>query len=200
MQSMQHHGQMVQCNAGSTHHGRIVHLARQQACSIARQQQQQQGPDISCLHPLLQRQWDHAKNCYLGSIVIKPYSGKKVWWKCAECPDGHQHEWAAMVTTRSVRAKHTCGNGCPFCAGMDVCSHNSLAVNDPAVAAEWSDSNPDKPEHYTVSSHAKTLWRCDSCGSEWSASIISRTNQHSGCPHCFHQKQKNRRQQQPPVM
>ena len=126
--------------AGSKGCQRVPRLATLRACSTAQQQQQQQqGPDISRLHPLLRRQWDHPKNLHLGNIVITPGMQKKVWLKCDGCPAGHAHSWQAMVGNRTTKLRVTSGNGCPFCNGKAVCAHNSLAVNDPVVAAQWSD-------------------------------------------------------------
>ena len=65
----------------------------------------------------------HDRNKHLGSIVVKPQSGRKVWWSCPDCPDGHSHIWEATVANR------TTGSGCPFCSGAKVCKHNSLATN-----------------------------------------------------------------------
>ena len=184
-------------NAGSRSHPRIAQLARQHTCLTA--QQQQQGPDISRLHPLLQRQWDHAKNLHLGNIVITPGMRQKCCWKCDECPAGHPHDWQAMVHSRTTGTRNTKSSGCPFCSGKAACAHNSLAVMSPVVAAEWSDKNPDRPEEYTAGSGAKKVWHCAACGHDWTAIIKSRTKAQRGCPHCFHQKPKGKKQQQPPV-
>ena len=173
--------------AGASSVKPAVQVARQCTCSTV---QQLQGPDLSSLHPLMQQQWDHAKNLPLGNIVITPGSGKKVWWKCDKCPAGHSHQWAASPNSRTTGLRSTSGAGCPFCSGHSVCPHNSLAVNERVVAAQWSDKNPDQPEAYTVSSGAKKVWRCHRCGNEWIAAIFSRTNSKSGCPCCFHQKQR----------
>ena len=165
-------------------------------------QQQQQGPVISSLHPWLQRQWDHAKNLHLGNIVVKPFSNMKVWWKCEECPGGHPHSWQATVNSRTTRTRRPSISGCPYCAGQAVCPHNSLAVNDFVVAAQWSPANSDKPEDYTVGSKANKVWRCDGCGKEWTASITNRTKatHPTGCPHCAKQRKKAKRQRRPPVI
>ena len=65
------------------------------------------GPDISQLRPDLQAQWMHDKNNHFGSIVVTPYTDRKVWWSCPSCPDGHAHIWEATVAHRSQ------GTGCP---------------------------------------------------------------------------------------
>ena len=89
------------------------------------------GPDISWLDPVLQKQWDHAANQCLGDVIIKPYSNRKVWWQCDQCPDGHPHSWFAVVSNRSN------GAGCPQCSGRLVCKHNSLRTKAP-LGWSWS--------------------------------------------------------------
>ena len=164
---------------------------RRSSCSTRRYalplQQQQSGPDISQLHPELQSQWDHGKNAHLGSIVIKPQSNRKVHWTCRECPDGHEHRWEAVVCSR------TCGRGCPFCSGRQVCPHNSLPSTAPQAAMEWDTAkNPGSPDDYTASSNYRAHWLCDKCGHGWQASINNRVRKRTGCPHCA-MRQRGRR-------
>ena len=141
---------------------------------------QQKGPDISQLDLALQKQWDRAKNAYLGNIVITPHSAKKVWWICDQCPDGHLHSWSAMVCNR------TNGNGCPQCSGRKVCKHNSLATKAPAVAAQWDyEENDGYPDSVVAQSHRVVSWLCDACGHKWSATLNSRVSKKKqGCPGC----------------
>ena len=155
---------------------------------------EQQGPDISRLPPLLQQQRDHPKNAHLGSICISTGSNISVWWTCDKCPLGLLHEWLTEVGQRTSRA----AAGCPYCAGKSTCAHNSLAAQEPTIAAQWSSRNIDRPENYTGGSNIKKLWHCEQCGHEWSAAISSRTKQHSGCPKCANIKRRTR-QRQPPV-
>ena len=154
---------------------------------------QQQGPDTSLLQTHLQQQWDHAKNAYLGDIIIRPGSKRKVWWACSQCPDGHPHKWEASILNRSR------GTGCPFCAGRAVCPHNSLATHAPAVAAVWSCKNEGTPSDYTVSSHVSVAWQCQH-GHEWTAKINSRTAYGSGCPECFWERRRHGIQQRHPFL
>ena len=123
---------------------------------------QQTGPTISRIDPALQQQWDHAANAHLGTLDIKPYSNRKVWWTCDQCPDGHLHSWEASVSSR------TRGRGCPQCCGRKVCKHNSLATKAPQVAAQWdSETNDGTPEDLTAQSHQLVGWLCDVCGNDW---------------------------------
>ena len=73
-------------------------------------QPQPQQLDLSLLNPALHVQWHPVMNTHLTGVVIKPFSNRKVWWMCDQCPDGHPDEWEARVNDRSQ------GRGCPFCA------------------------------------------------------------------------------------
>ena len=156
-------------------------------------QAERQGPDISCLSPLLQSQWDRLKNAHLGNVLITPHSGRKVWWVCDQCPDGHAHEWEASVANRAN------GTSCPYCASRSVCQHNSLPTHAPAVAAQWSSQNQLSPDRFTVNSHKSAVWHCH-CGHDWTAAISSRTYGETGCPECHRVKQAGRTQQRHPVL
>ena len=147
--------------------------------------EQSGGADISRFSPLMQRQWHPTKNAHLSSAVMKPYSHRKVWWMCTECPGGHPHEWETTVGNRSN------GTGCPFCANKAVCQHNSLATKFPAVAAQLSDKNPGTAHDYMARSNQIVIWQCE-LGHEWDAAIDSRTRKGnpSGCPVCAVERSK----------
>ena len=161
--------------------GMISRARSGQACRVhCCKSDQMASPDISLLSPLLQRQFHPVKNVHLGGTVVKPHCNTKRWWQCDQCPDGHPHEWEARVCDR------TRGRACPYCGGNDVCQHNSLAIKDRTVAAQFSNKNPGTARDYTVSSHKVVVWNCQH-GHEWKASISSRTSRTSkkGCPDCF---------------
>jgi len=148
------------------------------------QQQSQQpdeiGPNISLLPQELQGQWHEQLNGHLGSIVIKPYSNRKVWWSCDQCPDNLPHVWAATVNSRSY------GRGCPFCSGTAICQHNTLARKAPKVALLWNakKNHPLSPDQVTVSSGIRAHWKCSDCLHEWQAPVVLKARSNSGCPKC----------------
>ena len=144
------------------------------------QHEQEGGPNISRLDPALQQQWDPAANAHLGNIDIKPYSSRKVWWTCGQCPDGLLHKSEATIYNR------TKGNSCPQCSGRKVCKHNSLATKAPLVAAQWDyEANDGTPGQVVAQSHKVVGWLCDACGNKWSAAIDSRVGKmKAGCPNC----------------
>ncbi len=137
-------------------------------------------PDISRLAEDLQGQWHEQLNRHLGHILIKPYSNRKVWWSCDQCPEGLPHIWEAHVHNR------TQGSGCPFCSGVAVCQHNTLARKAPEVALFWDakKNHPMSPDQVTVSSGMRAHWKCNACLHEWQAPVMMKVHGKTGCPKC----------------
>jgi len=130
---------------------------------------------LETLNPNLAEQWHPEKNILLTPKDVTVNSSKKVWWKCR-----NGHEWEA-----SVRNRNSNGNGCPYCSNQKIEEFNSLASFRPDIAAEW---HPTKnydllPSKVSKGTGRKVWWKCGR-GHEWKASINSRTNTGSGCPHC----------------
>ena len=174
-------------------HDQYKALARRSCTTASTGQAEKQGPDITHLSPLLQSQWDHLKNAHFGDVLITPRNGRKVWWICDQCPDGHAHEWEATVANR------TAGSGCPYCASKRVCQHNSLPTNAPAIAAQWSSKNQLNSDKFMVSSNKPAIWQCH-CEHQWTATIESRTLGKAGCPECHRVKQTGRTPKRHPVL
>ena len=150
--------------------------------SIAGISEEQAGPNISRLAPHLQEEWEHAANAHLGSRLITPQSGRKVWWSSGVCKAGQPHRWQAQICNR------TKGSGCPHEAGRAVCPCNSLAHNHPEVAAEWDWNANGERTPETVTAHSQAAWRCGLCLHSWTARILLRTRLlGSGCPQCAHE-------------
>jgi len=128
----------------------------------------------------LQGQWHKTMNRNIGHILIKPYSNRKIWWSCDQCPQGFPHVWEAFLNSRSQ------GNGCPFCSGQAICQHNTLAQKAPEVALLWDveKNHPVSPDQVTASSNMKAHWKCSACLHEWQASICDKARDKSGCPQC----------------
>ena len=137
-------------------------------------------PDISLLAEELQGQWHKQLNRHLGHILIKPYSNRKVWWSCDQCPDSLPHIWEATVH------KRMCGSGCPFCSGRAVCQHNTLARKAPEIALFWDAKKnyPLSPDQLTVSSGMRAHWKCSTCLHEWQAAVFNKVCGRTGCPRC----------------
>lgn len=135
--------------------------------------------DLQTLHPEIAAEWDYDNNGDLLPTLVRPKSGKKVWWKC---PLGHQYN--ARVCNRVN------GKGCPYCAGRKVLDgFNDLQTVDPDLAAEWNYQRNGAllPSMFTKGSHQKVWWRCKECGHEWEAAINNRYKGR-GCPVCANKK------------
>ena len=79
------------------------------------------------INPELANQWHPTKNGVLTSSEVSSNSSKKVWWKC---PEGDDHEWEAVVYSR------TAGKGCPICAGKKIVFSNNVKTLYPQLANE----------------------------------------------------------------
>lgn len=130
---------------------------------------------LSERHPELIGEWSE-RNQPLTVDDVSYGSNKLYWWK-GTCG----HEWQASAKSRSS------GENCPICSGARVVEGiNDLATLRPDIVAEWSSkNNPLKPFTVSIGSHKKVIWQ-GKCGHEWSATIKSRTVNHSGCPYCSH--------------
>lgn len=54
--------------------------------------------------------------------------------------------------------------------------------------AEWSENNDVDPSEVSVGSRKPTLWKCQTCGGEWSALTYNRAKKGTGCPYCTGKK------------
>jgi hypothetical protein len=100
---------------------------------------------------------------------------KKNWWQ-GSC--GHDYECSISERRR--------GTGCGYCAGKKVLiGFNDLASQSPAVAAEWHPTKNGSllPTQVLYKSSKKYWWLCDTCGHDWEAKALHRSNG-SGCPAC----------------
>jgi DNA-directed RNA polymerase subunit RPC12/RpoP len=132
--------------------------------------------DLQTLFPELAAEWHPTKNAGVTSADVGAFTHRKAWWRCETCG----HEWLAEIKSRAN------GCGCPVCAGKTIVPGiNDLATRFPEIAAEW---NEDKNTvlcagDISPGSRKKVWWRCGTCGSDYQASVVSRTNG-TGCPVC----------------
>lgn len=76
---------------------------------------------------IMHEEWHPTKNI-IDKAIIRPMSGKVVWWMCSK-----GHEWDERVDNRVV-----CMSGCPYCSGHRIMpGENDLATQRPDVAALW---------------------------------------------------------------
>ncbi|MBU3717174.1 MAG: hypothetical protein FGM45_02575 [Actinobacteria bacterium] len=143
------------------------------------------GESLMDLFPELAAEWHPVKNGDLVPSQVKPYSTKKVWWRCARSPD---HEWEAVVGNRSQ------GRGCPFCGGKQVLvGFNDLATVRPDLAAEWHPTlnGTLTPSDVTVGAGTRVWWRCPvGPDHEWQTTVAARSSyvRGRGCAICAGRK------------
>lgn len=136
--------------------------------------------DFATKHPELLSEWSNTN--IIKSSNISYGSKQVVDWECE-----HGHTWNASVVSR-----HN-GNGCPECARLARQSTVPLikGVNDLSqyenLKSEWSDKNTIDYDTVFKSSNKKAIWKCNTCGGEWEATINNRTKGH-GCPYCAGRK------------
>ncbi len=127
-------------------------------------------------HPELAREWHPDLNGEIRPEQVLPQSNKRAWWRCAE---GHQ--WPAVIASR------TNGRGCRYCSMRKFHPDHALAVEAPALAAEWDFAANGSATPETVSGRSKTKfwWRCpDEPGHSYRVSVYTRYLNGSGCPEC----------------
>ena len=132
---------------------------------------------LAALHPDVAAQWHPTKNGDLTPDQVAARSGKRHWWQCPEGPD---HEWEAVVASR------TSGSGCPCCSGYKVSVTNSLSALHPDLAVQLHPTkNGDlTPDQVIAGSNSKFWWLCpEGPDHEWEAAASNRTKG-TGCPCC----------------
>ena len=100
-----------QCPKGEDHEwkatiGNRTGLGR--GCPICAGQKVSKKNNLLARNPKVASEWHPTKNGDLRPENFRPFSNKKIWWKCHK---GDEHEWQTSV------AKRFNGSCCPFCAG-----------------------------------------------------------------------------------
>ena len=168
------------CKKGHEWQAGIAYRGRGRGCPYCDGKCVCKDNSLSALFPIITKDWHPTKNGKLTPSKVTPHSQKKVWWQCKK---GHQ--WQSSVGYR------TKGYACPYCAGRKVSKDNSLNTLFPKIAKEWHSSKNRKltPNQVTTKSKKKVWWKCNSCGHEWKAGILDRTNGNS-CKKCKKNKKK----------
>ena len=135
--------------------------------------------DLATLFPELAAEWDDERNGDLTPQMVRPGSGRKVWWKCSL-----GHEWETSVVSRT-----SASHGCPYCAGVTVWSgYNDLATLRPDIAADWDYELNDKlPSEVMPYSQKKAWWICRNGHPSYHMSVNCRSNGQK-CPKCGREK------------
>lgn len=148
-----------------------------QGCPVCRQVYASENYNLSVTHPNLKEEWSPNLNGGLKISDFKPYSNKKVWWRCR-----NGHEWEATISSR------TCQNsGCPFCSGKKATFENSFGYHYPNLSKFWhpNKNHPLTPFDVTRGSGLKVWWMCE-MGHEFEKRVCDQTRNANtnGCYSC----------------
>lgn len=130
--------------------------------------------------PEVAREWHPTLNGTLKPRDVSPKSSKRAFWRCPK-----KHVWEAEVRNRT-----SAGSGCPYCAGTLLVPENSLAVKQPALAAQWHPTKNGtlKPSDVSAGSRREIWWKCPvEKDHEWQAFPASRCRT-SSCPFCVNKR------------
>jgi len=167
------------CDKGDDHEweSRINSRIKQRGCSVCLGRTIVLSNCLATLYPDVAKEWHTTKNGDLTAYDVRPYSNKKVWWKCLE---GSDHEWEASPGTRVQ------GAGCAICSGYKAVKSNCLATLYPNIAKQWHPTNNGDLTPFDVvpNSNKKVWWKCpEENDHEWESRINSRINS-EGCSIC----------------
>jgi very-short-patch-repair endonuclease len=139
-------------------------------------------------HPEIEKQWHPTKNGDLKTEDITFGNGKILaWWKCNK---GECHEWTSTTNNR------TRGNGCPFCAGQQICKQkkcDGCKIKTFASSTKvnyWNKTlNKEEPYEVFISAKESYWFTCDKCKHDFKSSL---NNIYSGCwcPHCVNKTEQ----------
>lgn len=148
---------------------------------------------LSDANPEIADEWLYSRNEGWGPEHFSRASGVKCWWKCQWC----NREYKAQINNRTKR-----GSACPYCASKKVCSDNSLAENQPGIAAEWHPTKNGRltPSGITRASSRRVWWQCRKCKYAWECAVADRTTLHSGCPACYEARMEYAREHPKPYV
>ena len=106
-------------------------------------------------------------------------SHDKVYWECSDCG----YSWEAPICNRAA------GTDCPSCAGKVIKTNNfrlwcqEHGKYGAKLLKEYSSKNEKQPEE-VAPRYGTVIWKCSTCGHEWSTEIRNRVVLESGCPAC----------------
>lgn len=176
----------------------MIYIRAEHGCPACKGTTCTEERNFAQVFPQLLEVWDYEINNKAGLFPdkIMPRTHKEAAWKCS-CG----FRWYAPVSRQTTcllaragkpwsmkrhkRQRCEASYGCPACSGKIATKDNNLAVHCPEVAAEWDESNKDRPEDVHYGSMMIRTWKCQSCNHRWDTTINHRTKPLStGCPHC----------------
>lgn len=129
------------------------HLAGK-GCVYCAHQKFHPSESLAILRPDIAAEWDYELNRNSGFTpeTIGLDTKRKFYW---HCNNGYSHSYLATIAFRCSR-----NSGCAICHGKQVSPDTSLAILNPALAAEWCAENDKTPSEVTLKSDYEALWKC----------------------------------------
>ncbi len=126
---------------------------------------------IAKARPSLVPLWNVDKNGALSPTTVDIAQAGNAWWRC---PKGHDFQRSPLLMLRD--------SSCPLCAVAE----KSLAVTNPAVAAEWhTKRNGELTPMQVDADHIMNAWWLCPNGHDYQATVRSRARGNRNCPTCY---------------
>ena len=139
-------------------------------------------------YPKIAEEWDYEKNGNLTPEMVKPHSGKKVWWKCK-----HQHPSYNKTVYERTGQKY----GCPYCANrLPIPGKTDILTLFPNICKDWDFERNSNIDIHNIKpgSQQKVWWKCIYCGKEWQQTPNRKINRYGidvpGCTECRRKRTK----------
>lgn len=132
------------------------------------------GPSVNSIakaRPSLVPLWNVDRNGDRSPSTVDAAHAGNAWWRC---PERHDFQRSPLLMIRD--------SSCPVC----TVAQKSLAVTNPAIAAEWHPKRNGelRPEHVDADHLMNAWWLCPS-GHEYQATVRSRARGSRRCPTCY---------------
>ena len=143
-------------------------------------------------YPKIFEQFDWEANPGIDPYEISYRSHQNLNWKCLEAQCSC-HRFNNRVDVMTVSFDSSGDYVCRFCAGHEICPHDSVKARCPELVAEYvPELNPGIDlEKISTGSDIKVIWKClvDPSHPNWRAQICSRARYNkTGCPTCNESK------------
>ncbi len=143
-------------------------------CSNKARGRKTKQPTFEAARHQLLREWDYERNAADGihpnTTTLR--SQKLVHWVCHNCPKEQLH----LYQMRACDRTGTYLQGCPYCAGHQVCKCNSLQTHYPMIASEWDFPRNVLTPAQVASRSKKSVWWENPVRGSWVQKINDRTD------------------------
>lgn len=136
-------------------------------------------------YPEIASEWDYELNNSTGFTPqnIGIDTTRLFYW---HCNNGEKHSYKATIASRVYRH-----SGCAVCHGKQISPDRSLAILNPALAAEWCAENDKTPYEVTPKSDYEALWKCPNPNHPPYKQKVEVRSRGVGCLYCSRKGKKH---------